>query len=279
MFSFFRHKKEHKIGSKVAAAAVALGGTAAFANPTPAVHAATITTTTNSKDVAYSVTIQNNQNLSEIAQKNKVSVSDLAVVNHLSPASKLQAGTKVQIPNYYTVHEGESVSSIAAKLGYKTEDILEANNLTWNNARININQKLKLPNTKQVTSTTKTSVNTQSTNNSGVISIAKQYLGVPYVWGGSSPSGFDCSGLTQYVYKQAGINIPRTSQAQSELGQAKPISQAKPGDLLFWGAQGSAYHVAIYIGNGNYIQAPAPGQSVTIQSISNYSPNFAVSVQ
>lgn len=90
------------------------------------------------------------------------------------------------------------------------------------------------------------------------VGIAQQFYGVPYVWGGSTPAGFDCSGLTSYVYNQMGVKIPRTSQQQQAF--AKPISfdQLQPGDLVFWGAP--ATHVGIYIGNGQYVHAAASGQ-------------------
>lgn len=92
-----------------------------------------------------------------------------------------------------------------------------------------------------------------------VLEVAYRYLGVPYVWGASSPSGFDCSGFTQYVYRQVGINLPRTSREQ---GAATPIisaSEAKPGDLVHWSG-----HVAIYIGNGMIIHAAGQGRHIEI---------------
>lgn len=117
----------------------------------------------------------------------------------------------------------------------------------------------------------------EATNN--VVDVAYQQLGVPYVWGGTTRSGFDCSGLTQYVYKKArGINIGRVTTNQEYAGTKIPVSKAQPGDLLFWGARGSTYHVAIYVGNGNYIHAPEPGQKVKIQSMAWYAPSFAVRV-
>ncbi|TWE11691.1 cell wall-associated NlpC family hydrolase [Rudaeicoccus suwonensis] len=99
----------------------------------------------------------------------------------------------------------------------------------------------------------------------GIVAIAERYLGTPYVYGGESPSGFDCSGLTQYVYAQAGISIPRTATAQMDA--ATLVSTPQPGDLVFFGSGSYAYHVGIYIGNGMMIAAPRPGTVVQIQSI------------
>ncbi|GEL37821.1 NLP P60 family protein [Lacticaseibacillus paracasei subsp. tolerans DSM 20258] len=107
-----------------------------------------------------------------------------------------------------------------------------------------------------------------------IASNAAKYVGVPYVYGGTSPSGFDCSGLIYYAAKEAGISLPRTSQAQSTLGSYVSVSDLKAGDLVFWGGVGSAYHVGIYIGGGQYLHAPAPGQNVTIQSMAYFAPSF-----
>ena len=101
----------------------------------------------------------------------------------------------------------------------------------------------------------------------GVVGIAMQYLGVPYVWGGASPSGFDCSGLVMYVYRQVGISLPHSAAAQYSAGTPISYNQLAPGDLVFFGYSGIE-HVAIYIGGGRMIQAPYPGTVVEISPIS-----------
>lgn len=95
-----------------------------------------------------------------------------------------------------------------------------------------------------------------------VVSIAMQFIGVPYVWGGSSPSGFDCSGLTQFVFGQAGISIPRTASAQQGAGMPVGRGELAAGDLVFFGSP--AYHVGIYVGGGSMIHSPYPGSSVEV---------------
>ena len=107
-----------------------------------------------------------------------------------------------------------------------------------------------------------------------VISKAYQYLGTPYVWGGTSPNGFDCSGYMQYIYKSVGVSLPRVSQAQQNAGRRVSISDIQPGDLVFWG--NPAHHVGMYIGNGQYIHAPQTGDVVKISQI-NYSKISSVS--
>lgn len=100
----------------------------------------------------------------------------------------------------------------------------------------------------------------------GVVGIAMQYLGVPYVWGGASPSGFDCSGFSMYVYAQVGVSLPH--HAASQYGMGSPVSkdQLAPGDLVFFNGLG---HMGIYIGGGQFIHAPHSGDVVKISSLSD----------
>jgi len=101
----------------------------------------------------------------------------------------------------------------------------------------------------------------------GVVGIAMQYLGTPYVWGGASPSGFDCSGLVMYVFAQVGISLPHSSYAQYGYGSPVSMSQLQPGDLVFFDGLG---HVGIYVGGGNFIHAPHTGDVVKISSLSGW---------
>jgi peptidoglycan DL-endopeptidase CwlO len=100
----------------------------------------------------------------------------------------------------------------------------------------------------------------------GVVGIAMQFLGVPYVWGGSSPSGFDCSGLIMYAYGQMGVSLPH--HAASQYGMGVPVSrdQLQPGDLVFFNGLS---HAGIYIGGGQFIHAPHTGDVVKISSLSD----------
>lgn len=112
-----------------------------------------------------------------------------------------------------------------------------------------------------------------------VVSEAYKYLGVPYVWGGRTPAGFDCSGFTSYVYKQAyGIDIGGWTVPQENAGTRMSVSQAQAGDLLFWGSAGSTYHVAISLGDGSYIHAPFEGRNVEVNYVKYFTPDFAVRV-
>ena len=117
----------------------------------------------------------------------------------------------------------------------------------------------------------KSSANYQTNSKAqDIIATAKQYMGVPYVWGGTSPSGFDCSGLTYYVFRKHGINLNRNSAAQYEHGTYVAKSNLQPGDLVFFAntyRQGIS-HVGIYIGDGKFIHASS-SQGVTISLLSN----------
>lgn len=95
------------------------------------------------------------------------------------------------------------------------------------------------------------------------MSTAKSYIGTPYVYGGTTPSGFDCSGFTQYVFAQHGKSLPRTAEQQRQA--ATPVSNPQPGDLVFFGAP--AYHMGIYAGNGQIIDAGSSGSTVKQRDI------------
>ncbi len=146
--------------------------------------------------------------------------------------------------------------------------------------------------------TERTPLSTQSTSGSGsggaatasdsvapasgsvgtVISFLKAQLGDAYVMGASGPNAWDCSSLVQAAFKQAGVDLPRVSQDQSVAGTPVSLSNIQVGDILYWGGAGSAYHVGVYIGNGQYLDAANPSKGVVIQDLSGYPASGAVRV-
>lgn len=127
------------------------------------------------------------------------------------------------------------------------------------------------------TQTAKPQASTQSNSSTAqtVVSAAQSQIGKPYAWGATGPNAYDCSGLVQYAYSQAGKNVGRTTYQQAGAGQHISVSQAQAGDILMWGN----YHDAIYVGNNQYVHAPQPGQNVTQASISSYfMPDYAIRV-
>ena len=112
-----------------------------------------------------------------------------------------------------------------------------------------------------------------TTKRNKVVKLAKKQVGKRYVYGATGPSSFDCSGLTQYVFKKAiKKSITRTTYTQVKKGKTVKVSTAKlkKGDLLFWGSKSSPYHVGIYVGGGQYVHAATPSQGVRKQYLSSY---------
>lgn len=149
--------------------------------------------------------------------------------------------------------------------------------------KIDINDNsLKESNIKQLTSVKESltkDIKEFKTDGQKVVEQAMKYLGVPYVWGGKSPDGMDCSGLTQLAYRHAlGKEIGIWTVAQESAGSSVAVSEAEVGDLLFWGSHGSTHHVAIYIGDGKFIHAPQPGDVVKITNLTDFMPDFALKV-
>jgi len=93
--------------------------------------------------------------------------------------------------------------------------------------------------------------------------------GKPYRYGGSDPSGFDCSGLVLFAHRQAGIEVPRTTQTQYRQASRVAYSEIQPGDLLFFRIAGKLSHVGLYTGNGQFVHAPGRGRSVTTANLNN----------
>lgn len=239
-----------------------------------------------------SYTVQPGNTLSGIAAQYHTTVANLVAMNHLSNPNALQVGQVLQVggapsqaastapathqsSTSYTVQPGNTLGQIASQFGLSWQTLAAANHLSNPNA-LQVGEVLSIP----ASATAGASVPVASAPVSfgqAVSRTALSYLGVPYVWGGTSPAGFDCSGLVQYVFGRNGVAIPRTSYAQYAASTKIAKSQLAPGDLVFFSASGpGASHVGIYIGSypalgysQAFVEAPAPGQTVMVSNLNS----------
>ncbi|MFG2118889.1 C40 family peptidase [Streptomyces sp. NPDC048710] len=132
--------------------------------------------------------------------------------------------------------------------------------------------------TLSTTASTSTSTSTATGSAAAVLAFAKAQIGKSYVLGASGPNAWDCSSLVQAAFKQVGISLPRVSQDQSTQGTQVSLSNLQPGDILYWGSAGSAYHVAIYAGDGMFVGAQNPSTGIVEKPLSYDPPTGAVRV-
>lgn len=180
------------------------------------------------------------------------------VSNHVQP----EAVQYVANPNVSNV---EPLASEARIAKITATQFLEARTVT---------AAAKASRTRQVTilqtqiSRAKSQLANASLAGADVLATADNYVGTPYRLGGTSPKGFDCSGYTQFVFKQLGVSLPRVAQAQSNFAERITRDEAQPGDLVFFKSKnGYVYHVGIYAGENKVWHSPRPGQSVRLENI------------
>ncbi|MEU6286673.1 C40 family peptidase [Streptomyces sp. NPDC005047] len=123
-----------------------------------------------------------------------------------------------------------------------------------------------------------TSTSTATGSAAAVVAFAQAQVGKAYVSGATGPSAYDCSGLVQAAFKQVGISLPRVSQDQSTAGTQVGLGNLQPGDILYWGGAGSAYHVGIYVGDGMFVGAQNSSTGVVKQTLDYDPPSGAVRV-
>lgn len=230
---------------------------------------ATSSTTSSTEDVASET--QNTSGNTSLQSSETIAPSDATA--YTSSADSTAADASANINSSYGA---AAVSSSDSSAGQQYNQLSSTTNSNGNLVNLSTGSVSQIVNSNTTQST--------SGNSAAIIALAQQLVAqnIPYVWGGGTPStGFDCSGLMSYVFKNAAvISLPHSSVEQEMYTQKKSVSQAQPGDLLFWGTPGASYHVAIYIGNNQYIAAPKPGLNVRVETISpNFLPSFAGSIK
>lgn len=194
-----------------------------------------------------------------------------------------KVGTREWIEARYTVDVNEETPvKTAAKTTKKKSAVVNlANKVKRVTQKKKTTKADKVKRANQIVNETvkKTTANKKNNTSSiqasskaaSVVALAKEQVGKPYVWGATGPDKFDCSGLVQYVYQHAaGINLPRTTYDQVKVGQTVPLDKLQAGDLVFWGSETAPYHVAIYIGNNQYVNSATPDQGTILQNMSSY---------
>lgn len=262
---------------------------------TPEVAAKPVETAPKATESAVSadgktVTVKNGDSFWSIAQANGITISALLDANGLTSGSMINPGqtlnltgsvAKKAVPEKVVTEKPAAAPAEVAKPS-TNNTVASSNTASTTNVATDNTNTASTSNNDAATSNTDTAesstTQTASYSASKVISVAKSYIGTPYVWGGSTPSGFDCSGFTQYVFAKVGINLNRNTIGQESNVTKKSTAAAQPGDLLFWGAQGSTYHVGIYLGGGQYIAAPEPGQNVKVGTLAYFPASFAGTV-
>ena len=265
------------VASSVSSAAPASSVSSQSSSKQAVIAANHTTATVKSGDSLYAIAQEYGVSVASLREANpnlgnSLTVGQSLIVNNptKNPAAASSSSQQAQASSASSQQQAPQVREAAApqaRTANNNQQAAQNNNQQQNN---NNNQAAQANSKAQQSSTTRTG----SGNN--VVSYAESFIGVPYVYGGTTPSGFDCSGFVQYVYNHFGKSLPRTTTQQENCGTQIPVSQAQPGDLYFWGNKGSAYHVAICVGNGKYIAAPEPGQSVSIGSTQYFQPSFAV---
>jgi len=254
----------HNLTKKVAS--LALGTTVLFASVT-GVSAATYTV--KSGDTLSAIAKKYNTSYTAVMKENGLSSTNIRIGQKLHIGEKTSTGTTVKAKSTastskttYIVKSGDTLSGIAKKYGIKYTAIMSSNNLK--STAIKIGQKLTITSTTTVKASTTTTKVAAVSKGTKIRNVAEQYLGTPYVFGGNSPAGFDCSGFVYYVLKKSGTSISRTN-ANGFYNMAKKVSTPQVGDLVFFSNTYKAgiSHIGIYIGSGKMISASGSKVNIT----------------
>ncbi len=267
---------------------VVTAGSTAITTPKAPAASAPVATTSST------YTVKRGDTLGAIASAHKTTVAKLASLNNIRNVNVLSIGQVLKVENAkagttppaqtkpnvtapakpaapstkattYTVVRGDTLSHISARFGVPISEIMRANGITSH--IIHVGQKLKLNGGTDKVSNPKPTTPPASASGisayPNVIATAQSLRGVPYVWGGQTPSGFDCSGFIHYVYNKAGVSMTRTNSI-GYFSRSFYIDNPQPGDLVFFKNtyQKGISHLGVYLGNGNFIHAGSKGIAI-----------------
>ncbi|SDM55814.1 NlpC/P60 family protein [Sediminibacillus halophilus] len=244
--------------------------------------------TTNVEAASY--TVKSGDTLWGISQKYGTSVSNLQSINSISghiiyPGQVVETDSNKSTTTSsnntasssssttYKVKAGDTLSHIGVRYGVSVSSLKKWNNLSSD--LIFVGQTLKINGTSSSSPNTQVKSSTVSSG-SAIVDEAKRHVGTPYAWGGTSPSGFDCSGFIYYVFNKAGQNLSRTNAA-GYYNQSTKISSPQPGDLVFFKNtyKSGISHMGIYAGNNQFVHASSSGVQLTSLSNSYWKGHFA----
>ena len=266
------HRKPRRSASSLAMRAGVAGGvlsTLAVAGAAGSAHAAEpVTQTLELPTLTADLATQAAQSADATQQ---------AAANYQLQAERDAAATKAAKQAKADLADAKQKAAEAKKKAEETARKAAAERASRSTTRIALTADDTSGSTGTGTSTS-TGSSTATGSAAAVVSFVKSQLGKAYVSGATGPSAYDCSGLVQTAFKQVGVSLPRVSQDQSTAGTQVSLSDLQPGDILYWGSAGSAYHVAVYVGDGMFVGAQNPSSGVSEHPLSYDQPTGAVRV-
>lgn len=272
------HRKPRRSASKLAVRAGVAGGVlstlamAGTASATPSaepVHETTLEMPVLNMDLAAEVS----SSVAKAAENTRAAAVD-GELNALEESARTGAAAEAKKAK----EDAQQKADAEQKAKEEADRKAESERASRSTARASLSTK-SAPASSDDSSQGSGTVSAPATGSAAaIVNFARAQVGKAYVMGGTGPSSFDCSGLVQAAYRQAGISLPRMSQAQSSAGTSVSLSALEPGDILYWGAKGSAYHVAVYVGGGKFVGAQNSGTGIVERSLSYDKPTGAVRV-